>query len=113
MPGYLDDPNLPVNSDDVEAIAKHIIGEQQLADQKVVRADLDHDGQVSAADLLLMLRLMHGPSNLAIISPFVNWVEPSILAPGGEITIHGVNFGTSSADIQVQLFNYETEMTLR
>ena len=83
MPDYLDGGT--PSTADVRAIADHLSGVAALSAAHLAAADLDADGQITAADLLLMARLAAGDLPLPLPRPrlIVASLGQAQTTPGG------------------------------
>ncbi|MDR1674443.1 MAG: leucine-rich repeat protein [Oscillospiraceae bacterium] len=58
-PGDLDSSGT-VGAADIVTLAKHIVDEEAIADDRLYIADVDHDGEVTVKDLMLMVLFVSG-----------------------------------------------------
>jgi hypothetical protein len=107
-PGYLGGGAASI--DDARRVARHLCGAEALAGDALARADVDRDGAVTAADLLLLLRLASGALAAPVPLPRLAGVEPRAAAPGARVRVAGSGFGVAATDLVVVLEGAETEL---
>jgi hypothetical protein len=101
MPDYLDGGT--PSTADVRAIADHLSGVAALSTAHFAAADLDADGQVTAADLLLMARLAAGDLPLPLPRPRLIVASLEVARPAEQISIEGEELGIAPADVRALL----------